>query len=71
MTLRSRSRAPLRAKLIEDLPKIANGMLKLKAQPGLGLTLWAQTVKKFGERILEDAGLKRLKNGSCRHSSAF
>ena len=66
-----RSRDPLQAELFEGAPKIANGMLKLKERSGLGLTLWAQAVKKFGEPILQGAGLKRLKNGSCRHSSAF
>ena len=45
-------RDPLQAELFEDPPKIANGMLKLKQQPGLGLTLSERAVKKFGERIL-------------------
>jgi L-alanine-DL-glutamate epimerase-like enolase superfamily enzyme len=45
-------RDPLQAELFEDPPKIANGRLKLKESPGLGLTLSETAVKKFGERIL-------------------
>ena len=45
-------RDPLQAELFEDPPKIANGRLKLKEQPGLGLTLSEAALKKFGERIL-------------------
>ena len=45
-------RDPLQAELFEDPPKIANGRLKLKEQPGLGLTLSTAALKKFGERIL-------------------
>jgi D-galactarolactone cycloisomerase len=45
-------RDPLQAELFEDPPKIANGILTLKEQPGLGLTLSENAVKKFGERIL-------------------
>ncbi|MGE0559803.1 MAG: mandelate racemase/muconate lactonizing enzyme family protein, partial [Burkholderiales bacterium] len=45
-------RDPLQAELFEDPPKIANGMLALKEQPGLGLTLSEKAVKKFGEKIL-------------------
>ena len=45
-------RDPLQAELFEDPPKIANGVLTLKDQPGLGLTLSEAAVKKFGERIL-------------------
>ena len=45
-------RDPLQAELFEDPPKIANGFLKLKEQPGLGLKLSEKAVKKFGERIL-------------------
>ena len=45
-------RDPLQAELFEDPPKIANGRLKLKEEPGLGLTLSAAALKKFGERIL-------------------
>ena len=45
-------RDPLQAELFEDPPKIANGRLKLKEQPGLGLALSAVALKKFGERIL-------------------
>ncbi|MGW8206524.1 MAG: mandelate racemase/muconate lactonizing enzyme family protein [Hyphomicrobiaceae bacterium] len=45
-------RDPLQAELFEDPPKIANGTLTLKEQPGLGLTLSAAALKKFGERIL-------------------
>jgi L-alanine-DL-glutamate epimerase-like enolase superfamily enzyme len=45
-------RDPLQAELFEDPPKIANGMLTLKEQPGLGLTLSETALKKFGEKIL-------------------
>jgi D-galactarolactone cycloisomerase len=45
-------RDPLQAELFEDPPRIANGMLTLKEQPGLGLTLSEAAVKKFGEKIL-------------------
>lgn len=45
-------RDPLQAELFEDPPKIANGTLTLKEQAGLGLTLSATALKKFGERIL-------------------
>jgi L-alanine-DL-glutamate epimerase-like enolase superfamily enzyme len=45
-------RDPLQAELFEDPPKIAKGRLKLKEQPGLGLTLSDAALKKFGERIL-------------------
>jgi D-galactarolactone cycloisomerase len=45
-------RDPLQAELFEDPPKIANGMLKLKEAPGLGLSLSAAALKKFGQRIL-------------------
>jgi D-galactarolactone cycloisomerase len=45
-------RDPLQAELFEDPPRIANGMLTLKEQPGLGLTLSEAAVSKFGERIL-------------------
>ena len=45
-------RDPLQAELFEDPPRIANGMLTLKEQPGLGLTLSEAALRKFGERIL-------------------
>ena len=45
-------RDPLQAELFEDPPAIVNGMLKLKEQPGLGLTLSESALKKFGEKIL-------------------
>ena len=45
-------RDPLQAELFEDPPQIAGGRLKLKEQPGLGLTLSEAALKKFGERIL-------------------
>ena len=45
-------RDPLQAELFEDPPKIARGMLTLKEQPGLGLTLSEAAVRKFGEKIL-------------------
>ncbi|MBS1218463.1 MAG: putative mandelate racemase/muconate lactonizing enzyme [Proteobacteria bacterium] len=45
-------RDPLQAELFTDPPQIANGMLTLKEQPGLGLTLSEPALKKFGEKIL-------------------
>jgi D-galactarolactone cycloisomerase len=45
-------RDPLQAELYEDPPRIANGLLHLKEQPGLGLSLSERALKKFGERIL-------------------
>jgi D-galactarolactone cycloisomerase len=45
-------RDPLQAELFEDPPRIANGVLKLKEQPGLGLTLSENALHKFGEKIL-------------------
>ena len=45
-------RDPLQAELFSDPPVIANGMLKLKEQPGLGLTLSEAALRKFGEKIL-------------------
>jgi D-galactarolactone cycloisomerase len=45
-------RDPLQAELFEDPPAIAGGVLTLKDQPGLGLTLSEAAVRKFGERIL-------------------
>jgi D-galactarolactone cycloisomerase len=45
-------RDPLQAELFEDPPRIANGMLTLKEQPGLGLTLSEPALRKFGEKIL-------------------
>jgi D-galactarolactone cycloisomerase len=45
-------RDPLQAELFEDPPRIAKGILTLKEQPGLGLTLSEAALKKFGDRIL-------------------
>jgi L-alanine-DL-glutamate epimerase-like enolase superfamily enzyme len=45
-------RDPLQAELFEDPPTIANGMLTLKEQPGLGLTLSQAALTKFGQKIL-------------------
>lgn len=45
-------RDPLQAELYEDPPRIASGLLHLKEQPGLGLSLSERALKKFGERIL-------------------
>jgi L-alanine-DL-glutamate epimerase-like enolase superfamily enzyme len=45
-------RDPLQAELYEDPPRIANGKLTLKEQPGLGLTLSEAALRKFGEKIL-------------------
>lgn len=45
-------RDPLQAELFADPPKIANGWLKLKEAPGLGLALSDAALKKYGERIV-------------------
>jgi D-galactarolactone cycloisomerase len=45
-------RDPLQAELFEEPPRISGGMLTLKEQPGLGLTLSEAALKRFGERIL-------------------
>ena len=45
-------RDPLQAELFEDPPRIANGWLTLKEDPGLGLKLSESALKKFGTRIL-------------------
>lgn len=45
-------RDPLQAELFSDPPKIEKGFLKLKEQPGLGLTLSDAALKKFGEKIV-------------------
>ena len=45
-------RDPLQAELFENPPEIRRGLLTLNETPGLGLTLSAAAVGKFGERIL-------------------
>ncbi len=45
-------RDPLQAELFEDPPRIANGALTLKEDPGLGLALSPAALKKYGERVL-------------------
>lgn len=45
-------RDPLQAELFEDPPTIRNGVLKLKEQPGLGLTVSEAALKKYGERVI-------------------
>jgi len=45
-------RDPLQAELFENPPKIADGWLTLNDTPGLGLTLSAAALKKYGEQIL-------------------
>jgi L-alanine-DL-glutamate epimerase-like enolase superfamily enzyme len=45
-------RDPLQAELFENPPRIADGWLTLSDTPGLGLTLSAAALKKYGERIL-------------------
>jgi L-alanine-DL-glutamate epimerase-like enolase superfamily enzyme len=45
-------RDPLQAELFEDPPVIANGRLRLKEAPGLGVTLSKAALAKFGEQIL-------------------
>jgi D-galactarolactone cycloisomerase len=44
-------RDPLQAELFEDPPRIADGWITLRDAPGLGLTLSARALKKFGERV--------------------
>jgi len=44
-------RDPLQAELFENPPEIAVGFLTLNETPGLGLTLSAAAIEKFGERI--------------------
>ena len=45
-------RDPLQAELYENPPKIEDGWLTLNEDPGLGLTLSEDALKKFGTRIL-------------------
>lgn len=45
-------RDPLQAELFENPPRIADGMLTLNTEPGLGLRLSEDALKKYGERIL-------------------
>ncbi|MDP4026889.1 mandelate racemase/muconate lactonizing enzyme family protein [Methylobacterium sp. NEAU 140] len=45
-------RDPLQAELFEDPPTLRDGMLTLKEQPGLGLTLSERAMTKFSTRIL-------------------
>ncbi|QWE07190.1 mandelate racemase/muconate lactonizing enzyme family protein [Polynucleobacter sp. JS-JIR-5-A7] len=45
-------RDPLQAELFEEPPVIKNGVMQLKEQPGLGLTLSEAAMKKFSERII-------------------
>jgi D-galactarolactone cycloisomerase len=44
-------RDPLQAELFENPPRIADGWITLSDAPGLGLTLSAGALKKFGERV--------------------
>ncbi len=45
-------RDPLQAELFADPPRIENGTLYLKDEPGLGLELRPDTIEKYGRRIL-------------------
>ncbi|WP_299849403.1 mandelate racemase/muconate lactonizing enzyme family protein [uncultured Roseovarius sp.] len=45
-------RDPLQAELFENPPTITDGWLTLNRDPGLGLTLNEDTVRKYGTRIL-------------------
>ncbi len=45
-------RDPLQAELFENPPSVANGWMTLNDAPGLGLTLAAAALKKYGERVL-------------------
>jgi len=44
-------RDPLQAELYENPPKIAEGWLTLNEEPGIGLILSDDAVKKFGRRV--------------------
>ena len=52
MKITDPERDPLQAELFEDAPSIVNGRMKLKEQPGLGLTLSEAAIRKYGQRIL-------------------
>lgn len=45
-------RDPLQAELYLDPPPIRNGVMKLKQEPGLGLTLSPAALEKYGQRIV-------------------
>jgi D-galactarolactone cycloisomerase len=45
-------RDPLQAELYENPPRIADGMLTLNSEPGLGLTLSEAALARYGERVL-------------------
>ena len=45
-------RDPLQAELFEDAPSIVDGRMKLKEQPGLGLTLSEAAIRKYGQRVI-------------------
>ncbi len=45
-------RDPLSSELYEDPPTVRDGVLTLKEQPGLGLTLSEAAIAKYGERII-------------------
>ena len=45
-------RDPLQAELFENPPRIEDGVLYLNDAPGLGLTLRADSIAKYGRRIL-------------------
>jgi D-galactarolactone cycloisomerase len=44
-------RDPLQAELYENPPRIADGVLTLNRDPGLGLTLSQAALRRFGERV--------------------
>ncbi|MDH3388908.1 MAG: mandelate racemase/muconate lactonizing enzyme family protein, partial [Gammaproteobacteria bacterium] len=45
-------RDPLQAELFQNPPTIENGVLRLNAEPGLGLVLRNDTVEKYGQKII-------------------
>lgn len=45
-------RDPLQAELFENPPHIAEGILTLNDEPGIGLTLSERALKKYGRRVL-------------------
>jgi L-alanine-DL-glutamate epimerase-like enolase superfamily enzyme len=45
-------RDPLQAELFENPPEMADGLLKLNQEPGIGVTLSETALKKYGRKIL-------------------
>jgi L-alanine-DL-glutamate epimerase-like enolase superfamily enzyme len=45
-------RDPLQAELFENPPKMENGILTVNEAPGIGVTLSAGALKKYGRKIV-------------------